>query len=508
MNVQSNKDFFENVDITKVKVYPKFLKKVEFENFRHIPSLKVEFRNPISVISGTNRSGKTTLLMTIACSHFHFLRRNPTNGKLERNTWGALMKFTSEDKQKENWTYFITYKQGSKINRKRGQRKAKTSKWNGIGKKESQFKFRDVVFIDIDRALPARFFRRKIYNQARKGDLQDISENNVDRIENYLSYLFEEKLLVKTLAKVNNKDIFKYQNENEYSSFNTATGEDVLTRMIIDIVESKKESLILIDEIEMGLHPKVQRRLIDVIRDISRRDSKQFIITSHSPTVLDSAGLNSRIFIEKNHDGQFKAIQNISVNAALSKMDSKVFPLVDIYCEDELSKKIIQKGINKVESKNNLNNFNELINIIPIGSANKTYNCFKAHEITYNLKKVKMGYGCILDGDMRMIKNGKGNPSYPENENLHFLFSHESPEVFLTKAYLEKKPNNKIEYYYKNENPHYLFKAIMENSGLNNENEVFESCWNYFINSEQGKIYFGKLTEFILELALKYSPDL
>ena len=42
---------------------------------------------------------------------------------------------------------------------------------------------------------------------------------------------------------------------------------------------ANEKSLILIDEIEMGLHPKVQRRLMDVIRDISRNEKKQFIIT-------------------------------------------------------------------------------------------------------------------------------------------------------------------------------------------------------------------------------------
>ncbi len=37
--------------------------------------------------------------MSIACSHLNFLRRNPKNGNLERNTWSSLMKLTSHDKQ-------------------------------------------------------------------------------------------------------------------------------------------------------------------------------------------------------------------------------------------------------------------------------------------------------------------------------------------------------------------------------------------------------------------------
>ena len=136
--------------------------------------------------------------------------------------------------------------------------------------------------------------------EAKKGILEKVSEKNINTIEQYLSYILEEKFTLNSLAKINDKDVFKYKNKYEYSSFNTATGEDVLTRIIIDIVEAKEKSLILIDEIEMGLHPKIQRRLMDVIRNISRKDQKQFIITSHSSIILDSTSLYSRIFIEKD----------------------------------------------------------------------------------------------------------------------------------------------------------------------------------------------------------------
>src|SRR5690606_16607495 len=98
INPNRDRDFVNALDLTKEKVYPKFLKVIEFEPFRHIKSLKVNFNHPISVISGTNRSGKSTILMSIACSHFNFIKRNSQNGNLERHTWSSLMQFTSKDK--------------------------------------------------------------------------------------------------------------------------------------------------------------------------------------------------------------------------------------------------------------------------------------------------------------------------------------------------------------------------------------------------------------------------
>ncbi len=81
-------------------------------------------------------------------------------------------------------------------------------------------------------------------------------------------------------------------------------------------------------------------------------------------------------------------------------------------------------------------------------------------------------------------------------------------EKFLTKIYLEKHPNINIQYYYENENPHFLFQAIMDNSELSDKNEVFETCWNFFIETDNGKIYLEELTDFLKNLAVKYSPDL
>lgn len=303
INPNADKDYVNSLDLSIAKVYPKFLKTIELEPFRHIQSLKVHFNHPISVISGTNRSGKSTLLMAIACSHFNFVKRNPQNGNLERHTWSSLMQFTNKDLQTEDWTYYITYKLGDKNDRKKGQRKKSTKKWNGIAKKESQFNFRDVVFIDLDRISPARNFSKVIFNKSKSSQGVTISTNNSVIIEQYLSYILEETFTLNKLASYQDKDIFNYQNTNQYSSYNAATGEEVLTKIIVDIVEAQTNSLILIDEIEIGLHPKVQRRLIQVLYHISRHYNKQFILTSHSQTILSSVPDISRVFIEKNYQG-------------------------------------------------------------------------------------------------------------------------------------------------------------------------------------------------------------
>lgn len=508
INPNATRSSLEKLDLTSEHNFPKFLKRIRLNPFRHIEDLTIDFIHPVSVISGTNKSGKSTILMALACSHTNFQKRNPKNGKLERQTWSSLMKFTVHDKQLEDWTYHITYKTGRKTETKRGQRKKSTKKWNGVGKKESQIKDRQVIFIDLDRIVPARFFNQRILSLANSGILTEISSSKVADIQEYLSYILEIEIKLKKLAEYHDKDIFKYDSSNVYTSFNTASGEDVLTRIIIDAVEAENNSLILIDEIELGLHPKIQSRLINILEHIAFKDQKQFIFTTHSPTIISCLSDRSRIFIEKKHDGTFKAIHNISVNAAFAKMDSTAHPLVDIYCEDNESEMIIRKGLEILEKEKSLNKFSQLFNIIVSGSAEITFDNFIAHKRTYKDRKAKCGFACILDGDMKNVKDSKGNLTYPSQEFLHFLFSNEAPEYFLIKSYLQVHPNITIQYHLNNSNPHCLFDKVIENSDFTSHTDLFNKCWEYFLQSNDGKTYIKTLTAFLLDIAKHFSPEL
>ncbi|MCX6350870.1 MAG: AAA family ATPase [Bacteroidetes bacterium] len=505
INPNSDRDFLDSVDINNAQNFPLFLKKIKFEPFRHISSLEIEFIHPISIISGTNRIGKTTILMAIACSHVNFEKKNPRNGKLGRQTWSNLMKFTSQDIQTVDWTYWITYKRGDRIEPpKRGQRKHLSKKWNGIGKRESQFT-RDVIFIEIDRALPLRNFNNIIFTKSKNSTISNLS--NITKVEELISYVFEETFHLHIIKEYLDKVVLKFQNTNSYSSFNSASGEDVVARLVIDMVEAPRNSLIVIDELEVGLHPKIQRRLVDVINHIARNDNKQFIITTHSPTLLSAFSEASRIFIERKNDGSLKSINRISVNAAFSKMDSKSYPLIDLYCEDDIAKKIILKAIDDLQVNDGLMNLSDLINIIESGSADKTHTNFKVHQRTYDFKKVKTGVCCILDGDMRNKRKYNGL-LYPAEDELLFIFSNEAPEKFLVRSYLQNNSNINLEYHVDNSDTHCLFQKMVELSLCLDRYNAFELCWNNFIALSSGQTSMTELKNFLKRMCIKYSPNL
>jgi predicted ATPase len=454
-----------SADLQDEKCYPRFIRGIKFADFRHIKELRLNFKTPVSVISGANKSGKTTVLLSIACSHFEFKKRNYANGKFERHTWSDVLKFTSFDVQNTDWTYHIHLKTGAKSEVRRGQRKALTRKWNGVGKKESQITGVQVVYIDLDRIIPARYFSSALHRKSQSATATKVSEKNQEFINEAISYIFQREYSLQKIANHLGEDVLGYAGENQYSSYNCASGEDVLSRILIDCIEAPKSSLILIDEIELGLHPGIQRRLMDIIFEISDRDQKQFIVTTHSATIISSVPEEARIFIDlKGEDHE--AITPISINAALSKMDSSNYPLFDLFCEDTTAEKIIKKMLQALNNLEMAGIDSKLVNVVVSGSADMTYTNFLSRKRTYDSVKIKSGHSCMLDGDMRDKKDKAGAKLYPPQEGLFFLPGNYPPEKMLCDVYEKVNKNVELRYHINNSNPHCLFEKMVELAGF------------------------------------------
>ena len=170
----------------------------------------------------------------------------------------------------------------------------------------------------------------------------------------------------------------------------------------------------------------------------------------------------SRGFIESVNN-VFRAIPQISINAALTKMDSLSYPLVEIYVEDDVSKTIVSKVIENINAERS--GFCRLVNIAIVGNADKTYNYFKTRANLYNKESVNVGYACVLDGDMKFAAFKNGDLRYPAEDLLFFHHSNEAPEKMLLKVFLDANPNDTLQYHYATSNPHCLFDKMI-NEGI------------------------------------------
>jgi len=176
-------------------------------------------------------------------------------------------------------------------------------------------------------------------------------------------------------------------NEEEYSGFHQGAGESTITELLG--LEIPQYSLILIDEIETSLHPSAQRRLIRDLATVSRIKKVQFIVTTHSPYILDELPNYARIQII-NDSGERRIVLGISSEFALSYMDDVLHPEMDIYVEDDVAKILIEEIIAAIDLP-----ILKRVQIISFGSAQVG----KALGLMNVQKRFPRPTLVILDGD-------------------------------------------------------------------------------------------------------------
>jgi predicted ATPase len=495
MNPNSTRDFLKNANLEDERVFPQFLQEIKISRFRNIKDLHLKFSHPLTVLVGTNKIGKTSIMAMLACSHVDFQMRNIGTGKFERCTWNRLIKFTKHDVQEYDWEYSVKFKNGRSSDERAGRRLKNTKKWSGLAKRETQIEGRDVIYIDVDRITPAHACSNVLFLRTQEAEaFQPLEE----RIRKYFEYIFEREFDLAQIAQYQNRVSFKLN--NTFTSFNSASGEDVLLSILLDAVLAKHKSLILIDELELGLHPKLQRRLVDVLMDIAKEDQKQFIVTTHSPTSLSSFDRASRIFIEFANN-QYRSIERISTNAAFSKMDSEIYPLANAFCEDETAHKILLKALQYIKIQHDSDLF-KIINLIPSGPASRVLENYSVSKRIFPHVKLKVGYIAVLDGDQRI------STTTQSDDFIYFLYSNEAPEKFLLRHYLVSNPNPSLQYHLENSPADVLLTKCVEESLAPSVDAAFELLYSAIEVESTYQEWLEEFRDFLVTTCKHFSENM
>ena len=103
----------------------------------------------------------------------------------------------------------------------------------------------------------------------------------------------------------NSMPIFTDSSGKKFGINELSSGEKqlFLRTLAIKMLEPEN-SIIMIDEPELSLHPKWQQKIVDVYRKIVRNN--QIILATHSPHILGSVEKENIILLEKNENGIVK----------------------------------------------------------------------------------------------------------------------------------------------------------------------------------------------------------
>lgn len=173
---------------------------------------------------------------------------------------------------------------------------------------------------------------------------------------------------------------------SQYSEFHFGSGESSVIRMVADIEELPNGSLVLIEEIENGLHPLAVRRMVEYLIDVSNRKGIQCLFTTHSDYALvplPSEGIWAAI------DGRLQQ-GKLSVEV-LRAVSGRVDKQVAVFVEDEFAKTWLEAVLREKLSER----FEQVGVYAVFGDGNAV----KVHVGHANSPATTMKSACYLDGD-------------------------------------------------------------------------------------------------------------
>lgn len=308
--------------------YGQYLRRVTLTKVRAFSEREVRFDFPVTALVGPNGGGKTTVLgaagiiyRTVAPSRF-------------------FAKSGAYDASMTNWRIEYELVDRSLNPRLPVQRTASflKLKWN-----RTAVERRQVLILGVTRTVPAserRELAKAVGSSFVANSTVTLSKAVVDAVQAVLGKPMEgyNRLNVDELGRGH---LFAaVTSEGSYSEFHFGAGEASIIRMISEIEEASDNCLILIEEIENGLHPVATRRMVEYLIDVARRKSAQVIFTSHSNDAL--APLPGKA-IWAAFDGE--VMQGKLDVRALRTITGQVDAALAVYVEDEFAELMLRVAL-------------------------------------------------------------------------------------------------------------------------------------------------------------------
>ncbi|MBS0587640.1 MAG: AAA family ATPase [Proteobacteria bacterium] len=257
---------------------------------------------------------------------------------------------------------------------------------------------------------------RKVDHLLRTGKINhaDIFDAD-DYIKDKLSFILHGDLShYRNLKKIRNKYISKDKlgldntpyfnsiNNNLISQYRMSSGECLLITLLHFVynaivrrsLPANETILVLIDEIELALHPIAVSRFIDLMNELVKSSQKLMVIlTSHSPEVIRKI--------------QPKNIYKIENNSGVINVVNPGFPsyvIRDVYkhdgfdylllVEDDLAKIVVDKVLEQKNLKSS-----KLIHVVPVGGWNNVLT-LQRELLKGNVLGIGREVFSIIDGDV------------------------------------------------------------------------------------------------------------
>ena len=384
------------------------IEKVHIKNIKGIKDLELSFKKnnkilDIIVLAGVNGSGKTTILESIKD---FFNNKNVNYDEPEKSNINLGIFFEDFEKKKIKeaekssnnnkrplWDFFSAL-QNYEIYIKRSDKHyhihiAKKfdvppkiiyvpaeNKFEEIQTYSTtlsrEYKFINIINSNVIKDIPSYIATRRNYLATIEEDLtmKEVTNKVINEINGIFDIL-ELDVKLKGFSKDEKiMPIFENSAGEEFNINDLSSGEKQLFLRTLSIkMLEPKNSIILIDEPELSLHPKWQQRIIEVYKKIG--ENNQIIIATHSPHILGSVSNENIFILYRDEKGKIEAKTGDELYSSYGQPVDRV--LKDIMGLESVRTPKIEKELeelrklvdeNKYDTKEFKEKYNHLLEIL------------------------------------------------------------------------------------------------------------------------------------------------
>lgn len=214
-----------------------------------------------------------------------------------------------------------------------------------------------------------------------------------------------------------------------YSEFHMSSGERAILRISKDI-SALQGALVLIDEVEAGLHPYTQQQAMLELQRIALRKKLQVVVASHSPVVLDSVPPEARIFLDREADTADVRVMPVFRDIFQKALYGQTRDRLSVLCEDAVAEEIIRGVLDVLNLEMALRHDDVVV------GRNTGRDDFPGHVRTLGAVDKLGDFLLVLDGDSRHLEATikAVAADYGHSARLLFLPGEEPPERWIWNA--------------------------------------------------------------------------
>lgn len=451
------------------------MKKIIIKNIRNINYMEFEIPSRgVHIMTGENGVGKTTLFTCLSriCNNNAYRIGFPTTNINNYDEYRGSISYCVDDE-------VVKYS------------RRQSGRWQPDVNRNvfDEFDFKSIVHISTRNE---RIFTQVIDVPRRRQQAASWLIDAMNRILNTDKFSTMLRITVGDLrSRTGNADKRRrntafalQQGRNQfYTEQNFSFGEIVLLNLLYDIENVENKSLVLIDELEMALHPAAQVRLMQYLGEMAGQKRLTVLISTHSTSIIKT---QKNIILLERSDNEIKVFDKCPPAKAIGAIGMREDTMADIIVivEDDMAKSLFSALMKKYISLCPESNYLD-IRILGVGGYQNIINFYVEtnNYVFYDNVYVT----AFLDKDVEtdnipytVYGNRDIIDLYNENSRkIHFLPY--TPEVLLYQEFKNSRTIllEKIKREYNNQQVNYQIEEQIDLERYNQQLPEFSSQHEY-----------------------------